>query len=133
MQKILIIDDDRSICESLSLYLSEEGYAVGIALSAQEGLAKFQAEPWDLIILDIFLSDADGLDLLSRIREISPEMSVIVITAFHDMPTTVRAMKLGAIEYIHKPLEIDELDAAIERTRKRKSAGGRREQSTILL
>jgi DNA-binding NtrC family response regulator len=133
MQKILVIDDDKSICESLSLYFSEEGYAVGVALSAQEGLSKFQAEDWDLIILDIFLSDADGLDLLSRIREMRPDMSVIVITAFHDMPTTVRAMKLGAIEYIHKPLDIDELDAAIERTRKRKSAGARKGQSTISL
>jgi DNA-binding response OmpR family regulator len=56
-----------------------------------------------------------------------------MITAFHDMPTTVRAMKLGAVEYIHKPLEIDEIEAAIERLLKRKSSGGRKGQATIPL
>ena len=133
MHKILVIDDDKSICESLSLYLSEEGFSVGVAYSAQEGLRKSQVETWDVIILDILLSDADGLDVLSAIKERDPDTSVIMITAFHDMPTTVRAMKLGAVEYIHKPLEIDELQAAIDRVLKRKAAGGRKGQSTVPL
>jgi len=133
MHKILVIDDDKSICESLSLYLSEEGFSVGVAYSAQEGSKKSQTEKWDVIILDILLSDADGLDVLSAIKERDPDTSVIMITAFHDMPTTVRAMKLGAVEYIHKPLEIDELQAAIDRVLKRKAAGGRKGQDTIPL
>ena len=133
MHKILVIDDDKSICESLSLYLSEEGFSVGVAYSAQEGSKKSQTEKWDVIILDILLSDADGLDVLSAIKERDPDTSVIMITAFHDMPTTVRAMKLGAVEYIHKPLEIDELQAAIDRVLKRKAAGGRKGQDTISL
>ncbi|MFN8009067.1 MAG: sigma-54 dependent transcriptional regulator [Terriglobia bacterium] len=126
MTKILVIDDDRSICESLSLYLSEEGYEVLTALSGEEGLKKFQSQPWDLVILDIFLSDADGLDILRRLKSKSPETAVIMITAFHDMPTTVRAMKLGAVEYIHKPLEIDELQAAIDRAVHRKTLSRQR-------
>jgi two-component system, NtrC family, response regulator AtoC len=133
MHKILIIDDDKSICESLSLYLSEEGFTVGVAYTAQEGLRRNQTEDWDVIILDILLSDADGLDVLKNIKERNSDTSVIMITAFHDMPTTVRAMKLGAVEYIHKPLEIDEIEAAIERVLKRKSSGGRRGQTTISL
>lgn len=133
MHKILVIDDDRSICESLSLYLSEEGFTVGVAYTAQEGLRRNQTENWDVIILDILLSDADGLDVLKNIKERNSDTSVIMITAFHDMPTTVRAMKLGAVEYIHKPLEIDEIEAAIERVLKRKSSGGRRGQNTIPL
>ena len=133
MHNILVIDDDKSICESLSLYLCEEGFSVGLAYSAQEGLRKSQAQLWDVIILDILLSDADGLDVLSAIKEKDPDTNVIMITAFHDMPTTVRAMKLGAVEYIHKPLEIDELQAAIDRVLKRKAAGGRKGQSTIPL
>ena len=119
MHRILVIDDDQSICESLSLYLSEEGYGVGVAHSASEGLAKFRAESWDAVILDIFLSDIDGLEVLSRIRKEDPGANVIMITAFHDMPTTVRAMKLGAVEYIHKPMEIDELESALQRTLRR--------------
>src|SRR5688572_20740815 len=106
MHRILVIDDDKSICESLSLYLTEEGYLVETASSGQEGLKKFQSQPWDIVILDIFLSDADGLDILSHIKQGNSDPGVIMITAFHDMPSTVRAMKLGAVEYIHKPLEI---------------------------
>jgi two-component system, NtrC family, response regulator AtoC len=133
MHKILIIDDDKSICESLSLYLNEEGFTVGVAYTAQEGLRRNHTEDWDVIILDILLSDADGLDVLKNIKERNSDTSVIMITAFHDMPTTVRAMKLGAVEYIHKPLEIDEIEAAIERVLKRRSSGGRRGQATIPL
>ncbi len=125
MDKILVIDDDRSICESLNLYLTEEGYA------AEEGLRKIRTGQWDVVILDIFLSDANGLDVLARIKEFNTDVSVIMITAFHDMPTTVRAMKLGAVEYIHKPLDIDELESAIKRALKRKTETGRKGAGVI--
>jgi two-component system response regulator AtoC len=133
MRRVLVIDDDKSICESLSLYLTEEGYQVGTASSADEGLRKTQAGVWDVIILDILLSDADGLDVLRRLKEKTPETSVIMITAFHDMPTTVRAMKLGAVEYIHKPIEIDELDAAIKRVLNRKVDARRKGRDFVQL
>jgi DNA-binding NtrC family response regulator len=133
MRKILVIDDDKSICESLSLYLTEEGYEVETSLSGKQGLQKIQDEAWDIIILDIFLSDADGLDILRSLKEKAPGSSVIMITAFHDMATTIRAMKLGAIEYIHKPLEIDELDAAIKRVLRRKAEARRRSRDFISL
>ena len=121
MRRILVIDDDKSICESLRLYLAEEGYQVGTALTGEEGLKRASTGAWDVIILDIFLSDVDGLDILRRLKLAVPDASVIMITAFHDLPTTVRAMKLGAVEYIHKPIEIDELDAAVQRVLKRKA------------
>lgn len=133
MTRILVIDDDKSICESLKLYLTEEGYEVATALTGEDGLKKFQAQSWDLVILDIFLSDADGLDILKRLKTKSADAAVIMITAFHDMPTTVRAMKLGAVEYIHKPLEIDELQAAIDRTVQRKALSGHRGKEVIPL
>ena len=133
MTRILVIDDDKSICESLNLYLTEEGYEVTTALTGEEGLKKYQAQLWDLVILDIFLSDADGLDILKRLKGKSADTSIIMITAFHDMPTTVRAMKLGAVEYIHKPLEIDELQAAIDRTVQRKALSRHRGKEVIPL
>jgi two-component system response regulator AtoC len=89
--------------------------------TGEEGLKRAATGTWDVIILDIFLSDVDGLDILRRLKLAVPDVSVIMITAFHDMPTTVRAMKLGAVEYIHKPIEIDELDAAVRRVLKRKA------------
>jgi len=121
MRKILIIDDDKSICESLRLYLAEEGYEVGTALTGEEGLKQARTGAWDVVILDIFLSDVDGLDVLRRLKAAVPDANVIMITAFHDMATTVRAMKLGAVEYIHKPIEIDQLDAAISRVLRRQA------------
>ena len=133
MQKILVIDDDKSICESLRLYLTEEGYEVGTALTGEDGLKRAQISGWDVIVLDIFLSDVDGLDILRRLKTVVPDASVIMITAFHDMPTTVRAMKLGAVEYIHKPIEIDELDAAIQRVLKRKAAAKGKDRGSIAL
>ncbi len=133
MHKVLIIDDDKSICESLSLYLTEEGHQVSTALSGEEGFRQLQSEPWDVVILDIFLSDADGLEVLRRLKETAADVSVIMITAFHDMPTTVRAMQLGAVEYIHKPIEIDELDAAIKRVLKRKREARRKGRDFIQL
>jgi two-component system, NtrC family, response regulator AtoC len=133
MSKILVIDDDKSICESLNLYLTEEEHTVGLAYSAEEGLAKIRRESWDVILLDIALTDANGLDLLAQIKREKPELAVIMVTAFHDMATTVRAMKLGAVEYIHKPIEIDELEAAIRRSVKRKRATGRKGPGTVPL
>ncbi|HNS53943.1 MAG TPA: sigma-54 dependent transcriptional regulator [Syntrophales bacterium] len=118
MAKILVIDDDRSICESLDLYLSEEGYEVHTALTGTDGLNKFvQVQP-DLVILDIRLPDIDGFTVLEEIREDDEDAKVIMITAFHDMDTTIRAMKAGAYDYIHKPINIDELEVSLQKALK---------------
>ena len=118
MAKILVIDDDRSICESLELYLSEEGYEVHTAVTGTDGLNKFvQVQP-DLVILDIRLPDIDGFTVLEELREDDEDVKVIMITAFHDMDTTIRAMKAGAYDYIHKPINIDELEVSLQKALK---------------
>lgn len=115
MAKILVIDDDRSICESLELYLSEEGYEVHTAVTGTDGLNKFvQVQP-DLVILDIRLPDIDGFTVLEELRDDDEDVKVIMITAFHDMDTTIRAMKAGAYDYIHKPINIDELEVSLQK------------------
>src|SRR5262245_63120755 len=73
MRKILVIDDDKSICESLRLYLTEEGYDVGTALTGDDGLKRAATGAWDIIVLDIFLSDVDGLDILRRLKLAVPD------------------------------------------------------------
>jgi two-component system, NtrC family, response regulator AtoC len=118
MAKILIIDDDSSICETLRLYLSEEGYKVNTALTGTAGLNRFIESSPDLVILDIRLPDVDGFTILEDIREEDENAKVIMITAFHDMDTTIKAMKAGAFDYIHKPINIDELDLSIQRALK---------------
>ena len=118
MPSILVIDDDVSICETLELYLAEEGYLVDTAQSGTEGLNKYVSKPADVVILDIRLPDVDGFSVLEDLREDNENVKVIMITAFHDMETTINAMKGGAFDYIHKPVNVDELDMAIKKALK---------------
>ena len=115
MSKILVIDDDRSICETLELYLTEEGYEVVTAATGTEGLNKFVETSPDVVILDIRLPDVDGFTVLEDLREDDDNVKVIMITAHHDMDSTINAMKNGAFDYIHKPVNVDELDMAIRK------------------
>lgn len=115
ISKILVIDDDRSICETLELYLTEEGYEVVTAATGTEGLNKFVEVSPDVVILDIRLPDVDGFTVLEDLREDDENVKVIMITAHHDMDSTITAMKSGAFDYIHKPVNVDELDMAIRK------------------
>ncbi len=118
MASILVIDDDASIVETLDLYLTEEGYTVRTALTGTDGLNKYVQEPSDVVILDIRLPDVDGFAVLEDLKEENENVKVIMITAFHDMETTINAMKGGAFDYIHKPVNVDELDLAIKKALK---------------
>ncbi len=118
MASILVIDDDASIVETLDLYLTEEGYTVRTALTGTDGLNKYVQEPSDVVILDIRLPDVDGFAVLEDLKEENENIKVIMITAFHDMETTINAMKGGAFDYIHKPVNVDELDLAIKKALK---------------
>lgn len=114
-KRILIIDDECHILESLEMFLSERGYDVACASSAMEGIEKNRAFMPNVVILDVRLPDMDGLELLRQLREDHEERKIIIITAFHDMDTTIKAIKSGAFEYIPKPIDIEELERAIER------------------
>ncbi len=114
-KKILIVDDERSLLESLEMFLSEKGYEVTCAMTAAEALRKNDFFKPDVIVLDVRLPDKDGLEVLKEFRQKTKKSNVIIITAFHDMDTTIKAMKLGACEYIPKPIDIEELEGAVER------------------
>jgi two-component system, NtrC family, response regulator AtoC len=118
MAKILVIDDDSSIAESLDLYLTEEGYTVFTAATGTDGLNAFVKHAPDLVILDIRLPDIDGFTVLEDLREEEENVKVIMITAYHDMDSTIKAMKGGAFDYIHKPINVEELDIAIRKALK---------------
>jgi two-component system response regulator AtoC len=115
MVKVMIVDDDEHIRESLELYLKEKGYHVISASNGRMALSHFRDDQPKIIILDIRLPDMDGLDVLRQIKASNGKAQVAMITAFQDMETTINAMKLGACEYIHKPLDINELEMTIER------------------
>ena len=118
MAKILVIDDDSSIAESLDLYLTEEGYTVYTAATGTDGLNAFVKHAPDLVVLDIRLPDIDGFTVLEDLREEEENVKVIMITAYHDMDSTIKAMKGGAFDYIHKPINVEELDMAIKKALK---------------
>ena len=118
MAKILVIDDDSSIAESLDLYLTEEGYTVYTAATGTDGLNAFVKHAPDLVVLDIRLPDIDGFTVLEDLREEDENVKVIMITAYHDMDSTIKAMKGGAFDYIHKPINVEELDMAIRKALK---------------
>ena len=118
MASILVIDDDSSIGETLELYLTEEGYQVRVAQTGTDGLNMYVQNPTDVVILDIRLPDVDGFAVLEDLKQENENVKVIMITAFHDMETTINAMKGGAFDYIHKPINVDELDMAIKKALK---------------
>ena len=115
MAKILIIDDDQASCRTLQLHLRAQGYLVDVAHSVEDGLQHVADNTPELLILDIRMPGQSGLEGLPRFKHLYPQLHVIMITAFHDMESTIEAMQKGANDYIHKPVDIDELDAAIDK------------------
>ena len=113
MARILIVDDEKPICQTLNLHLGRKWHEVGFCHTAEDGLAIAITLKPEIIILDIRMPGMGGLVALPLFRELLPEVSVIMITAFHDMETTIRSTQGGAVEYIHKPINIEELDQAI--------------------
>jgi len=114
-RKILIIDDEQSLLESLEMFFIEKGYLVCTATTATEGLKMNKSIQPDVIILDVRLPDKNGLDIIEELQKNHHGKNIIIITAFHDMDTTIKAMKRGALEYIPKPIDIEELEKAVER------------------
>ncbi len=106
-EKILVIDDEEAILESLADILEDEGYQVITAKNAAEGLQKVKQEQPDLLILDVWLPDQDGLKLLKTLRKESPDLPVIVISGHGTVETAVKAIKLGAFDFLEKPLSYD--------------------------
>jgi len=116
-KRIVIIDDERALLESLEMFLTEKGYSVTCAVSAADGLKLCRLVDPHVIILDIRLPDMNGLEVL-RTLAAEGRKNVIIITAFHDMDITIRAVKMGAFDYIPKPIDVDELDKAIDKALK---------------
>ncbi|MBI3811323.1 MAG: sigma-54-dependent Fis family transcriptional regulator [Nitrospirae bacterium] len=112
---ILVIDDERSQREIMALILRSEKYEVDLASTAKEAAGKFHAGEYDLVLTDLKLPDTDGLGIVQRIFESNPLACVIIITAYGSIDSAVEVMKLGALDYITKPIEREELLIAVKR------------------
>lgn len=115
MKKILVIEDDATDRKSLVSHLKKNGYRVLSASNGSTGFKKAESESPDIIILDIKLPDTDGISLLARIKRSNEDTCVIMNTAYPDMETTIRAMQLGAYDYICKPVNFEELDVMLKK------------------
>ena len=113
MSTILIIDDDIASCRMLQMHFRGLGHQISLAHSVAEGLALKEHITPEVIILDIRMPGRSGLEALPDIKSDFPNSRIIMITAFHDMNTTIQAMKDGADDYIHKPIDLSELENAI--------------------
>ncbi len=110
---IVIIDDDKSICRTLKLHFERIGYEVTTFHNGKEGVETLDRIPSAIVILDLMLPDANGVELLKEIKTKGDKFFTIMITAFPDMESTVMAVKNGVGEYIYKPIDIHELDKAV--------------------
>lgn len=103
-KRVLIIDDDIDICTLLSRFLTKEGYETEVAYTGNKGVAKFKEGNFDIVLCDYRLGDKEGRDVLSEIKERSPNTIVLIITGYSDIKTAVEVIKRGAFDYITKPL-----------------------------
>lgn len=108
-KKILIIDDDMDLCALLSRFLSRNDYEVDAAYTGNKGIAKFNEGRYDLVICDYRLGDMEGMDVLAALRKQDPLVRVLMITGYSDIKTAVEVIKMGAFDYIVKPLIPDEV------------------------
>lgn len=112
--KILIIDDEDVICKACEMVLSEKNFRCDRCVSGAEGLERVLNHPYDMLILDMKLKDMDGMDILETVKKKLPDIYIIVITGYSTLANTVKAMKLGANDYLSKPFTDDQLIAAVE-------------------
>jgi two-component system response regulator HydG len=119
MTRILVIEDDLTFSRILEGFLSKNGYAVTVCHKGQDGLRVFAANPFELVLLDYRLPDMTGLDVLVDIKKVAQQAQVIIMTSFSDIRTAVKAMKMGAFEYITKPVNPDELLMLVQQALKK--------------
>jgi len=113
--KVFVIDDEENICRSCVEVLHEDGYEVNAFTKPQEALGRLWEEGADLVLLDLRMPGADGIEILKKIKQRRPETTVIIITGYASVETAVASLKLGAFDYVSKPFTPDELSTTVKR------------------
>lgn len=115
MKQIMIVDDDPSLTRTLELYFRGKGYEVVVFRTGREAFEHWRVQEPDLILLDVQLPDIDGPDILEKAKREELVGEVVMITAFHDTEATLKAIRLGAADYLYKPIDLDALDLLLEK------------------
>ena len=119
---LLVVDDELIVRDSLDKWFREEGYDVTVAESAQDALTKMAAKRFDLALVDIKMPGIDGVELQRRMREIDPEMLVIIMTGYASVETAIAALKNGAYDYVSKPFDPDDIAHSVHNALSHKRA-----------
>jgi DNA-binding NtrC family response regulator len=118
MHKLLVVDDEQDICNFVKNFFKDRGFQVFVALNGDDAISITKKERPELILLDIKMKGMDGLAALKHIKEIDKSAKVIMVTALEDQDKMHEAYKLGACDYITKPLMLDYLEQAVEKNLK---------------
>jgi two-component system nitrogen regulation response regulator NtrX len=109
MNSIIIIDDEKEICESIKMILEYEGYAVDYSTNSPDGIEKISNGQFSALLLDIQMPEMNGFEVIKKVKEINPALSVIIISAHGSIENAIKATKLGAFDFIEKPVDRDKL------------------------
>jgi DNA-binding NtrC family response regulator len=119
-EKILLVDDEQDFLETLSQRIAMRGIDVSSTTSAKEAIAKVVTESYDAIILDLQMPEMDGLEVLKTIKALKPEMQIIVLTGHATVKKAIEAMKLGALDLIEKPADLDTIMEKVKKAHVKK-------------
>ena len=113
--KVLVVDDERTVCNSCKKILTREGYNVDVALSGEEALSKVKGNEFDVLITDWKMPQLDGIEVAKRIKKENPNIAVVMITGYPSVETSIQALRSGISDYVPKPFTPTELSDAMIR------------------
>lgn len=128
MAKILVVDDDSSFCIMLKTFLTKKGHNVSEAFSLSEALKVFAADEYDIVLSDYRLPDGSGLDLLREVKSQRPETGLIIMTGYADIRMAVKTVKMGAFDYVAKPINPDEILLTIQNLLEQKTSSSQQKE-----
>jgi len=114
---VLVVDDERILADSIAAYLEHHGFSTVVAFSGEDGIARAEAASPDVAVVDVRLPGINGIEVLRRLREMLPTIEVLMVTAHASVASAVDAMKLGAFDYVMKPVDLDELRFIVDKAR----------------
>jgi DNA-binding NtrC family response regulator len=118
--RVLVVDDDREICDFMETFLSKDGVDVKTVSDPESASEEVKNGGYHLVVLDLMMPKLDGVEVLSRIRKVDSDVAVVIFTGYPSLDTAVQSMKLDAVDYLKKPFDPDEFREVVDRVMRKK-------------